>query len=180
MDSTTLNSLTQVAQVVLITATLICIYLQLRQQTKSVEQQNRLIEQQNKLAKVANAQALIELVSPQAFQVIQDRQLADFLVNGAEKYGRMEEVDRYRYRQLVAWRLNCWENMFFQNQHELLDEAIYSTWTNAYERWVKKNLNPLWDELKNNYHPEFQSYIEKLLNDASEGVEKKSSAAPSA
>jgi hypothetical protein len=128
------------------------IWLQLRQQTL--------------LAKVANTQSLVELSSPFNLQLIQDRKMAEYWVEGAEKYQDFDPVEQYRYKSLLIWWLILHENIFYQWRSGLLDKTIYETWQHDLGKFAHRQLKERWHELKQAFQPEFARHVEVLLGKA--------------
>jgi hypothetical protein len=133
------------------------IWLQLRQQTR--------------LAKVANTQSLVELSSPFNLQLIQDPQMAEYWVHGAEKYQSFDPVEQYRYKSLLIWWLILHENIFFQWKSGLLDRAIYESWQYDLESFVLYQLRERWPDLKVNFQPDFVRHVEELVRKSHPKIE---------
>jgi hypothetical protein len=129
------------------------IWLQLRQQTA--------------LAKVANTQALVELSSPFNLDLIRDRKMAEFWVEGAQHYDKYDPVEQYRYKSLLIWWLILHENIFFQWQNGMLDRTIYKTWQYDLEQFARNQLKDRWRELRPAFQVEFSKHIDELLSEGS-------------
>ena len=78
------------------------------------------VHQNRKLTQAANVQAFAELVSPFNLQLIQDRDMAKLWYKGAEIFDDMNEVDQYRYRELLTWWLLLHENVYYQYRQGLI------------------------------------------------------------
>jgi hypothetical protein len=72
------------------------------------------IRESNRLTRAANTQRLVELASPFLIQLSQDRNLAELWINGTKNYETMDEVEQYRYLQLLFWWLILHENIYYQ------------------------------------------------------------------
>lgn len=123
------------------------------------------IRERNQLARAANTKALVEVSAPFLLQLSQDRNLAELWVNGAKNYATLDDVDRFRYTQLVAWWLIYHENAFYQYRTGLLDKAIYHAWKVDLEDFVRKSqLGLFWEkEHRRFFQLEFQQEIERLI-----------------
>ena len=56
-----------------------------------------------RLTRAANTQKLVELTSPFALQLMQDRSTAELWVHGAHTWDTLDLVDRERYTHVVTW-----------------------------------------------------------------------------
>jgi 3-methyladenine DNA glycosylase AlkD len=65
-----------------------------------------------RLTRAANTQKLVELTSPFALQLMQDRSTAELWVHGAHTWDTMDSVDRERYTHLVSRDRNSWMKRF--------------------------------------------------------------------
>jgi hypothetical protein len=134
---------------------------------RQVQQQTKLITQQTDLTKIANVQALVGLSSPYNLELIKDPNMARFWVEGAEKFESYDEVDKFRYKQLLIWWLILHENIFYQKQKGLLDKDIYAAWSCDLELFIKKHrLERLWPELAAAFQSEFFMYVDNLVKKA--------------
>jgi hypothetical protein len=134
---------------------------------RQVQQQTRLIAQQTELARVANVQSLVNLSSPYNLQLITDPNMARLWVEGAEKFETYNEVDKFRYRQLLIWWLILHENVFYQRQKNLLDEDIYKAWSRDLEFFIERHrLDQHWNELEAAFQSEFSKNVEKMITKA--------------
>jgi len=129
------------------------------------------LRQQSRLTKAANTQALVELSSPFNLQLIQDRNFAQFWVQGASLFEGMDEVERYRFRSLLIWWLIFHENIFYQRQKRLIDEPTYSSWNEDLKNFVDRmNLAEHWPGLRGSFQKGFAEHVGKLV-DSSRRVE---------
>jgi hypothetical protein len=124
------------------------------------------IREHNRLTRVANTQTLVSLAAPFLMQLSQDRDMAALWVNGTKNYDTMDEVDRFRYIQLLAWWLILHENIFFQYHSGLVDETMYHQgWEIQLQDFVRRvQIGLFWEkELKRFFRVEFQHQIEKMI-----------------
>jgi hypothetical protein len=123
------------------------------------------IRERNRLTRAANTQALVDVSAPFMLQLSQDRHLAQLWVNGAKDYHTLDEVEQFRYTQLIAWWLIHHENAFYQYRTGLLDRTIYRAWAVDLQHFVRRTqLGRFWEkEHKRFFQSEFQEEIEKLI-----------------
>jgi hypothetical protein len=123
------------------------------------------IRESNRLARSANLQSLSDLTSPFFFQLAQDRQTAEIWVKGSKQFDTLDEVDQFRYIQLLSSWLIIHENMFYQYQNGLLDRTIYQSWEVQLEDFVKRmNVASHWNtEFKPFFMTEFGDEVERIL-----------------
>jgi hypothetical protein len=140
----------QIVEAVVVVFSVVFIWLQLRQQTK--------------LAKVANTQTLFELSSPLNMQVIQDREFATLIFDGHKSYDSLEEVDKFRYRGTLTWRLSFHKLAYYQHQNGLLDNSVYKSWEDDFKTFVdRRHLKLRWAELKPFYPEDFSRYVTNII-----------------
>lgn len=133
---------------------------------RQVQQQTRLITQQTNLARIANVQSLVGLSSPYNLELIKDRDMARFWVEGAEKFEAYDEVDKFRHQQLLIWWLILHENVFYQKQKNLLDEDIFATWSRDLKFFIAKHrLEYHWPKLEAAFQSEFSKYVDQVINE---------------
>lgn len=133
---------------------------------RQVQQQTRLITQQTNLARIANVQSLVGLSSPYNLELIKDRDVARFWVEGAEKFETYDEVDKFRHQQLLIWWLILHENVFYQKQKNLLDEDIFATWSRDLKFFIAKHrLEYHWPKLEAAFQSEFSKYVDQVINE---------------
>lgn len=134
---------------------------------RQVQQQTKQVRQQTDLARIANVQSLVGLSSPYNLELIKDPNMARFWVEGAEKFETYDEVDKFRYRQLLIWWLILHENIFYQKQKNLLDDDIYATWSNDLEFFIAKHrLEYHWPKLEAAFQAEFYRHVDRLIKEA--------------
>lgn len=123
------------------------------------------IREQNKLTRAANTHALVQVSAPFSLQLSQDRNLAELWLNGTKNYDKLDEVEQFRYTQLLAWWLTHHENAFHQYRKGLLDKAIYKAWEVDLEYFVRRvQLGLFWEkDHKRFFQPEFQQEVERLI-----------------
>jgi hypothetical protein len=73
------------------------------------------LRQNNKLTQAANVHRLAELASPFNLQLIQDPEMAEMWLKGADQFGAWDEVKQFRYRALLIWWLLFHENIYYQH-----------------------------------------------------------------
>lgn len=133
---------------------------------RQVQQQTRLITQQTNLARIANVQSLVGLSSPYNLELIKDRDMARFWVEGAEKFETYDEVDKFRHQQLLIWWLILHENVFYQKQKNLLDEDIFATWSRDLKFFIAKHrLEYHWPKLEAAFQSEFSKYVDQVIKE---------------
>lgn len=156
----TAQTIATIVQTLVVVISLYFIWRQVQQQTKQVTQQTD-------LTRIANVQSLVGLSSPYNLELIKDPNMARFWVEGAEKFETYDEVDRFRYKQLLIWWLILHENIFYQKQKNLLDEDIYATWSHDLEFFIEKHrLDHHWPKLEAAFQSEFCKYVDKLIKEA--------------
>jgi hypothetical protein len=120
--------------------------------------------QNTKYLRFANTQKLVELSSPFNLQLIQDRQMAEYWVNGADNYDAMDSVDKYRFTSLLQWWLIFHENAFYQHKQRLIDEETYQPWNYDLEQFVKLlKLEKFWPDLQNYFQAEFAHHVSEII-----------------
>jgi hypothetical protein len=124
------------------------------------------IREHNRLTRAANTQSLVELSSPFLIQLSQDRKLAELWVNGTKNYKMMDEVEQFRYQQLLFWWLILHENIYYQYHSGLVDEKMYQGWQIELKEFIRsKQIGLFWDkDMKRFFRAEFQQAVEKMIN----------------
>ena len=123
------------------------------------------IREHNRLTRTANTQSLVELSSPFLLQLSQDRDLAELWVHGTKNFDTMDEVERFRYQQLLFWWLILHENIYYQYHSGLVDEQMYQGWQTELQAFIRdKRIDLFWDrDMKRFFRAEFQQRIEELI-----------------
>jgi len=123
------------------------------------------IREHNRLTRIANTQSLIEIASPFLMQLSQDQKLAELWVNGSKKFDTMDEVDKFRYQQLLFWWLILHENIYYQYHSGLVDERMYQGWQTELQEFIRaKRISLFWDrDMKRFFRAEFQQQVEELI-----------------
>ena len=123
------------------------------------------IREHNRLTRAANTQALVALSSPFLLQLSQDRNLAELWVNGTKNFDTMDEVERFRYQQLLFWWLILHENIYYQYQSGLVDENMFRGWQTELQAFIRdKRIDLFWDgEMKRYFRADFQRNVEELI-----------------
>ena len=99
--------------------------------------------------------------------------MARFWVEGAEKFETYDEVDKFRYKQLLIWWLILHENIFYQKQKNLLDDDIYATWSHDLELFIAKHrLAYHWPQLEAAFQSQFCKYVDRLIKEAKPADER--------
>jgi hypothetical protein len=137
---------------------------------RQVQQQTKQVRQQTDLARIANVQSLVSLSSPYNLELIKDPNMARFWVEGAEKFETYNDVDRFRFKQLLIWWLILHENVFYQKQKNLLDEDIFATWSHDLKSFIAKHrLEYHWPKLEAAFQSEFSKYVDQLIKEVKPG-----------
>jgi len=124
------------------------------------------IRQANRFTRAAHTQSLIEISAPFLIQLSQDRKLAELWGNGTKTYESLDEVDRFRYEQLLVWWLIHHENIYYQYHEGLVDEKLYQGWKVELREFIRaKGIGLFWEKgLKRYFRTEFQQEVEKMVN----------------
>jgi hypothetical protein len=126
------------------------------------------LRQQNALTKVANTQSLVELSSPFNLELIKDRQMAEFWIQGRQRFDGYDPVDQYRFKSLLIWWLILHENIYFQWQQKLLDQAVFQAWQYDLDEFARDQLRGRWEELRPAFQADFAVHIDRILKKADE------------
>ena len=123
------------------------------------------IRERNQVNRAAVTQSLVQLSSPFLIQLSQDRKLADLWVNGTKNYDRMDEVDQYRYQQLLFLWLILHENIYYQHENGFVDEKLYEGWKVELDEFIRgKQIGLFWDkDMKRFFRTEFQHAVEDVI-----------------
>lgn len=123
------------------------------------------IRDRNRLSRAAITQSLVELSSPFLIQLSQDRKLAELWVNGSRNYDTMDEVERFRYQQLLFWWLILHENIYYQHHNGLVDEQLYQGWQIELQEFIRaKQLGLFWDkDMRRFFRTEFRQAVEQTI-----------------
>jgi hypothetical protein len=123
------------------------------------------IRQSNRLSRAAYTQSLVEMAAPFLLQLSQDRQLAELWVNGTKNYETMDEVERFRYQQLLFWWLIHHENIYYQYHNGLVDERLYQGWKIELHEFIRaKRIGVFWEkDMKRFFRTEFQQAVETMI-----------------
>jgi hypothetical protein len=98
---------------------------------------------------------------------MQDRTLAKLIYEGHKEYEDFDEVDKFRYRATLIWRLTFQENIYYQKQSGLLEDNVYQAWNDDFKVWTeRRQLKLRWPELGQYYHPDFRRYVDETLENA--------------
>lgn len=123
------------------------------------------LRQQSRFTRAANAQSLVGLSSPFNLQLIQDRSFAQLWVQGASRFEDMDEVDRYRFKSLLIWWLILQENIFYQHEGGLMDDAVYYPWDEDLKGFIRTvSLKDHWPGLKGAFQKGFAGHIDDLIS----------------
>lgn len=121
---------------------------------------------QTKLALIANTQTLVSLSSPFNLEIAKDPAMAALWVNGCQDYDAYTLVDKCRYKYLLIWWLNLYENIYFQSKNKLLDAETHKSWEADLKIFIdSQNLGRHWVELKAPLQNRFCKYVEELMKE---------------
>jgi hypothetical protein len=85
-------------------------------------------------------------------------------VHGSDKYHEMDEVDQYRYRNLLIWWLIVHENIYYQWRRRLLDHRSFKPWASDLRAFIKQqNLQRFWGGMRDLFQDQFAAYIDRIL-----------------
>ena len=85
-------------------------------------------------------------------------------MKGAEDFSKLDEIDKYRYRSLINWWLNFYENIYFQWHGKLLDDRYYEAWSYALNALIKnQGFRIVWGEVRDTYDRDFASHIDRKV-----------------
>src|SRR6266542_4878755 len=130
----------------------------------------RELRENNKLTRAANTQALVELSAPFYTGLIQNRQMAELYVQGGKSTDGMDEVDLYRYKNLLVWWLVFHENIYYQWRNGLLDNHSYKPWAIDLKLFVRKqNISLHWEEMSHLFQDEFANHLTRLVEEGPRG-----------
>lgn len=123
------------------------------------------IREQNRLTRIANKHTFFELSSPFMRQLAQDRNLAVLWFEGMKRYESMDEVDQFRYQQLLFWLLNLYDDMYYQRQNSLMDDKMSRGWEVEMQNFLREHqIKRFWDtDMKPFFRPDFQQLVEQKL-----------------
>ena len=153
----TAADLATVAATVVGTASLVAIAVQLQQQANQLKQQAQ-------LARAANSQAFVNVSSEFTLNVTLDKELSELWHIKGAQYDALGEVDKARYRYLVQWWLTFFENLQYQHDCGLIDDAVYKAWEKDETRFVtRRNVAKIWPFVKDNYSDTFIEHFETHL-----------------
>jgi hypothetical protein len=175
--------LATVLQLFVVMISLLFIWLQVKQQTRSLEQQGQSlrqqaesIEQQAKsmklqvdLTKAASTQALANMVLPMGVELWKSGELMQLTLNGAKGFpGKVpaNKVREERYKTYLATSLIFYENMYTQHDHQLLDDDIYAGWVNDLKTFVDEEaIEKYWDKWKVSYTGKFGQLVTTFVEE---------------
>lgn len=123
------------------------------------------IRERNRLTRIANKHTFFELTSPFMMQLAQDRNLAELWFNGIKGYESMDEVDQFRYHQLLFWLLNFYDDMYYQKQSGLMDDQMSHGWETEMRHFLHDHqVKRFWTtDMKSFFRPDFQQLVEQKL-----------------
>lgn len=128
--------------------------------------QTKQLELQTNLAKAANTQALVGLSSPFNIELVKDPQMAKFWVEGVDEFENYSKVDKYRYKTLLIWWLILHENVYYQKQKGLLDDAIYLAWEYDLKHFVERQkLQRYWEGMENFFQKDFNQHVNQIMQE---------------
>jgi hypothetical protein len=123
------------------------------------------IRERNRLTRIANKHTFFQLSSPFMMQLAQDRHFAELWFKGIKQYEAMDEVDQFRYHQLLFWLLTLYDDMYYQKQNDLMDEQMSRGWEVEMQYFLRDHqLKRFWnDEMKAMFRPDFQQLVDQKL-----------------
>ena len=128
------------------------------------------IREGNRLRRVANNRSSFQLSSPYLIRLFQDEKLSALYLNGAKNFETLDELEQFRYIQMMGWWLTLHDDVYYQHQNGLFDDNTYQGWDVELGEFVKfQRVDLYWDQLKRFYRPDFQALIDQKLQ-ASRGA----------
>ena len=145
-----LASIAIIVQGILFIVSIFLVWYQLRENTN--------------LVRAANTQKLVELSVPFNLRLAQDRALAELWQQATQHFDELDEIDRFRYFNLLTWWLTLHENIYHQWRNKLIDEETFSSWTRDLEYWVKRQqLRSHWPEFNHFFESSFAQHVTAIL-----------------
>ncbi len=145
-----LASIAIIAQGILFIVSIFLVWYQLRENTN--------------LVRAANTQKLVELSVPFNLRLAQDRELAELWHQAIQHFDELDEVDRFRYINLLTWWLSLHENIYHQWRTRLIDEETFTSWTRDLEYGVnRQHLGSHWPELNSFFETSFAQHVTAIL-----------------
>jgi hypothetical protein len=122
------------------------------------------LRENTNLVRAANTQKLVELSVPFNLRLAQDRALAELWQQATQHFDELDEIDRFRYLNLLTWWLTLHENIYHQWRNKLIDEETFSSWTRDLEYWVKRQqLRSHWPEFNHFFESSFAQHVTAIL-----------------
>jgi len=126
---------------------------------------------QSRLAKAANSQSFVNVASNFVLTVAANKELMEFYQSAKDNFQDLSLSDQARYRYLVTWWLTFYENLLYQRDCGLLDDAVYNAWMKDMAGFVKRRrVDLVWDALKGNYGDacvaRFQPLVDEVRKEA--------------
>ncbi len=122
------------------------------------------LRENTNLVRAANTQKLVELSVPFYLRLAQDRALAELWQKASQHIDELDEIDRFRYINLLSWWLTLHENIYHQWGNKLIDEETFTSWTRDLEYLVKRQqLGSLWPELNSFFESSFAQHVTAIL-----------------
>jgi hypothetical protein len=145
-----LASIAIIVQGILFIVSIFLVWYQLRENTN--------------LVRAANTQKLVELSVPFNLRLAQDRALAELWHQAIQHFDELDEVDRFRYINLLTWWLSLHENIYHQWRTRLIDEETFTSWTRDLEYGVnRQHLGSHWPELNSFFETSFAQHVTAIL-----------------
>jgi hypothetical protein len=117
-----------------------------------------------RVTRANNAQTLVGIAGPFYTSLIQDRGVADLFLRGSRDYPSLDEIDQYRYRNLMIWWLIFHENVFYQRRLGLLDGRAFEAWSQDLGTFLREHkLSQHWGELEHLFQRAFAEKVRQLL-----------------
>ncbi len=122
------------------------------------------LRENTNLVRAANTQKLVELSVPFNLRLAQDRELAELWHQAIQHFDELDEVDRFRYINLLTWWLSLHENIYHQWRTRLIDEETFTSWTRDLEYGVnRQHLGSHWPELNSFFETSFAQHVTAIL-----------------
>lgn len=122
------------------------------------------LRENTNLVRAANTQKLVELSVPFNLRLAQDRPLAELWLQAIQHFDEFDEVDKFRYINLLTWWLSLHENIYHQWRTKLIDEETFASWTEDLEYGVRRiQLGSRWSELNTYFETSFAQHVTAIL-----------------
>lgn len=165
----TLSDGANIATIVGNTAVAVSIFFiayQLQLQSAQMQSQSDQAKLQTQLAKASNSQAFVTLSSDFLLNLVCNEKLMKFYRDTGASYETQTDDVKARYRHLITWWLNFYENVVYQEKSGLLDSELYSAWEKEMRGFVaRRHVEKVWDDLKDNYGDLFIARFQPIIDE---------------